>query len=111
MRTVVNMKNGATTRISGVTHAIVLLIIALFLAPIASKIPLALLAGILIKVGFDILDYRFLQIIQKVSKDDLIIMITVFFTNSFCRFNNSSCFWSFHIIIYGCLSNIKKYQN
>ncbi len=78
MRTVVNMKNGATTRISGVTHAIVLLIIALFLAPIASKIPLALLAGILIKVGFDILDYRFLQIIQKVSKDDLIIMITVF---------------------------------
>ena len=78
MRTVVNMKNGATTRISGLTHAIVLLIIALFLAPIASKIPLALLAGILIKVGFDILDYRFLQIIRKVSKDDLIIMITVF---------------------------------
>ncbi|XQC05224.1 SulP family inorganic anion transporter [Arcobacter cryaerophilus gv. pseudocryaerophilus] len=83
MRTVVNMKNGATTRISGVTHAIVLLIIALFLAPIASKIPLALLAGILIKVGFDILDYRFLQIIQKVSKDDLIIMITVFLLTVF----------------------------
>ncbi|OQR42337.1 sulfate permease [Aliarcobacter cryaerophilus] len=71
MRTVVNMKNGATTRISGVTHAI------------ASKIPLALLAGILIKVGFDILDYRFLQIIQKVSKDDLIIMITVFLLTVF----------------------------
>ena len=83
MRTVVNMKNGATTRISGLTHAIVLLIIALFLAPIASKIPLALLAGILIKVGFDILDYRFLQIIQKVSKDDLIIMITVFLLTVF----------------------------
>lgn len=83
MRTVVNMKNGATTRISGVTHAIVLLIIALFLAPIASKIPLALLAGILIKVGFDILDYRFLQIIQKVTKDDLIIMITVFLLTVF----------------------------
>ena len=83
MRTVVNMKNGATTRISGVTHAIVLLIIALFLAPIASKIPLALLAGILIKVGFDILDYRFLQIIQKVSKDDLTIMITVFLLTIF----------------------------
>ena len=83
MRTVVNMKNGATTRISGVTHAIVLLIIALFLAPIASKIPLALLAGILIKVGFDILDYRFLQIIQKVSKDDLLIMITVFLLTVF----------------------------
>ena len=81
--TVVNMKNGATTRISGLTHAIVLLIIALFLAPIASKIPLALLAGILIKVGFDILDYRFLQIIQKVSKDDLIIMITVFLLTVF----------------------------
>ena len=37
MRTVVNMKNGATTRISGVTHAIVLLIIALFLAQLLQK--------------------------------------------------------------------------
>lgn len=83
MRTVVNMKNGATTRISGVTHAIVLLLIALFFAPIASKVPLALLAGILIKVGFDILDYRFLQIVTKVSKDDILIMVTVFLMTIF----------------------------
>ncbi|WP_198305798.1 SulP family inorganic anion transporter [Arcobacter vandammei] len=83
MRTVVNMKNGATTRISGVTHAIVLLLIVLVFAPLASKIPLALLAGILIKVGFDILDYKFLKIIRKVSKDDLLIMLVVFFMTVF----------------------------
>lgn len=83
MRTVVNMKNGATTRISGITHAIVLLLVALVLAPIASQIPLALLAGILIKVGFDILDYRFLQIIRKVSKDELLVMVTVFLMTVF----------------------------
>ena len=83
MRTVVNMKNGATTRISGITHAIVLLLIALFFAPIASQVPLALLAGILIKVGFDILDYRFLQIVTKVSKDDILIMLTVFLMTIF----------------------------
>jgi len=59
------------------------LLIILFFAPLASKIPLALLAGILIKVGIDILDYRFLKIITKVSKEDLIIMLVVFFLTVF----------------------------
>ena len=110
MRTVVNMKNGATTRISGVTHAIVLLIIAMFLAPIASKIPLALLAGILIKVGFDILDYRFLQIIRKVSKDDLLIMITVFLLTVFVDLIiavSAGVFISSFMAVYQISKNIK----
>lgn len=83
MRTVVNMNNGAKTRISGMTHSVVLLLIALFFAPLASKIPLALLAGILIKVGFDILDYRFIKIIKKVSKDNILIMLSVFLITIF----------------------------
>ncbi|MFW2582299.1 SulP family inorganic anion transporter, partial [Aliarcobacter butzleri] len=56
MRTIVNINNGGTTKLSGIVHSITLLLIILFFAPLASKIPLALLAGILIKVGIDILD-------------------------------------------------------
>lgn len=77
MRTVINIKSGGTTRISGIVHSIMLLIIVLFLAPLASQIPLAVLAGILIKVGIDILDYKFIKIIHKVNKRDLLIMVTV----------------------------------
>lgn len=83
MRTVINIKSGGTSRISGMIHALTLLIIVLFLAPLASKIPLAVLSGILIKVGFDILDYKFLKIINKVSKQDLLIMVTVFLLTIF----------------------------
>lgn len=77
MRTVINIKSGATTKLSGMVHAIALLVIVLFLAPFASQIPLAVLAGILIKVGFDILDYKFLKIVAQVPKKDLLIMSVV----------------------------------
>ena len=83
MRTVINIKSGGTTRISGMTHALGLLLIVLFLAPLASQIPLAVLAGILIKVGFDILDYRFIKIVTKIPRKDLIIMLTVLFLTVF----------------------------
>lgn len=83
MRTVINIKSGGTTRISGMVHSIMLLIIVIFLAPLASEIPLSVLAGILIKVGFDILDYKFLNIMGKVSKHDLLIMLTVFLLTIF----------------------------
>lgn len=83
MRTVMNINSGATTRLSGMVHSITLLIIVLFLAPLASKIPLAVLSGILIKVGFDILDYKFLKILNKISRQNQIIMITVFLLTIF----------------------------
>ncbi|PLY05371.1 MAG: SulP family inorganic anion transporter [Arcobacter sp.] len=83
MRTVINIKSGGTTRISGMVHSIMLLVIVLFLAPLASMIPLSVLSGILIKVGFDILDYKFLNIMGKVSRHDLLIMITVFLLTIF----------------------------
>lgn len=77
MRTVINIKSGGTTRVSGIVHSITLLLIVLVLAPFASSIPLAVLSGILIKVGFDILDYKFIKLINKVSKQDLLVMVTV----------------------------------
>lgn len=83
MRTVININSGGTTKLSGIVHSITLLVIVLFLAPLASKIPLAVLSGILIKVGFDILDYKFLRIMNKVSRQDLLIMITVFLLTIF----------------------------
>ena len=83
MRTVININSGATTRISGMVHSVTLLLIVLFLAPHASKIPLAVLAGILTKVGFDILDYKFLKILNKISRQNLLIMITVFLLTIF----------------------------
>lgn len=83
MRTVVNIKTGGTTKLSGMIHAVSLLIITLFLAPLASQIPMAVLSGILVKVGFDILDYRFLKLVKKAPKHDTVVMILVFLLTLF----------------------------
>ncbi len=60
MRTVVNIKAGGSTPLAGGFHAIVLICVLLGAAPLAENIPHAVLAGILIKVGLDIIDWRFL---------------------------------------------------
>ncbi len=83
MRTVVNVKAGGTTRISGITHSLFLLTILLGLGQYAALIPLPVLAGILMKVGIDILDYRLLRMIQRVPKPDLAVMLIVFFITVF----------------------------
>ncbi len=78
MRTVVNVKAGGTTRISGMTHSLFLLAILLGLGRYAALIPLPVLAGILMKVGVDILDYRLLRMVKRVPRQDLTVMLTVF---------------------------------
>ncbi len=83
MRTVVNIKSGATSKISGMIHSIVLLLILLVFAPLASKIPMPVLAGILIKVGFDIFDYKMLKHIKIAPKYDIAVMMTVFILTVF----------------------------
>jgi sulfate permease, SulP family len=83
MRTVVNIKTGGTTRVSGVIHAVFLLAVLLGLGPYASLIPLPVLAGILMKVGVDILDYRLLRLIKRIPRQDLLVMLTVFFFTVF----------------------------
>jgi len=83
MRTVLNVKSGGTHKISGMTHALVLLLIVIFLAPLASQIPMPILAGILVKVGIDILDYRFIKIWKSSPKQDLSVMLVVFFITVF----------------------------
>ncbi len=67
MRTVINVKSGGQTPISGMVHSIVLLIVLIGAGPLAEQIPTALLAGILIKVGLDIIDWGFLIRAHRLS--------------------------------------------
>jgi SulP family sulfate permease len=77
MRTVVNIKSGGTTKLSGIIHSIILLLILLGLGKYVAYIPLSVLAGILITVGIGIIDRRGLKNIFKVTKSDAFILLTV----------------------------------
>src|SRR5690606_37841810 len=61
MRTLVNIRTGGRTRLSGMVHAVLLLAIVLGLGPLAAQVPHAALAGILVKVGWDIIDWSYLK--------------------------------------------------
>ena len=77
MRTVVNIRSGGQTRISGMTHALLLLAVVVSLAPLAEKIPHAVLAGILVKVGYDIIDWAYIRRAHKGPRWDLALMAIV----------------------------------
>ena len=77
MRTVINVKSGGQTPISGMVHSLVLLIVLVGAGPLAEKIPTALLAGILIKVGLDIIDWGFLRRAHKLSLKTAAVMYGV----------------------------------
>lgn len=81
--TVLNIKSGARNRLSGIIHAAFLIIILLIAAPIASQIPKAALAGLLITVGVSILDFEVFRALKKIPKQDNIVMITVLLLTSF----------------------------
>ncbi len=77
MRTVVNIRTGGRTRLSGMLHALLLLAVVLGLGPLAAKIPHAALAGILVKVGWDIIDWRYLKNAHRGPRWDLALMVLV----------------------------------
>ena len=77
MGTVVNIQTGAQTAVSGLTRALVLLVVVLGAAGVTQSIPMAVLAGIALKVGVDILDWSFLKRSHKVSLKGSIIMYGV----------------------------------
>ncbi len=83
IRTVVNINSGGTTKLSGMVASIVLLIITMLLAPIASQIPAAVLAGILITVGIGVMDYKGLKAIRKMPKSEVLIMVVVLLLSVF----------------------------
>lgn len=93
IRTVVNINSGGKTRLSGMIAGILLFIILLALAPLASQIPAAVLAGILITVGIGVMDYKGLRAIPALPKDiklgplklssEVLIMLVVLILSSF----------------------------
>ena len=93
IRTVVNINAGGKTKLSGMIAGVMLLIIMLGLGPIASKIPAAVLAGILITVGIGVMDYKGLKAIPSLPRDikfgpfklssEVLIMIVVLLLSTF----------------------------
>jgi SulP family sulfate permease len=75
MRTVVNIQAGGRGPLSGVVHGLLLLALLVGLGPLASHIPLAVLAGILVTVGVGILDYKGLKHFTRVPRSDAVIMV------------------------------------
>ena len=82
IRTVVNINAGGKTRISGMIAGLVLLLILLALGPIASMIPAAVLAGILITVGIGVMDYKGLKAIPYMPRAEVSIMLIVLILSS-----------------------------
>lgn len=77
MRTVINVRAGGLTRLSGMMHSMLLVAVVLALGPLASMIPHAVLAGILIKVGYDTIDWGYLRHAHMGPRWDLILMAIV----------------------------------
>ena len=93
IRTVVNINSGGKTKLSGMVAGLMLLVILLGLGPVASKIPAAVLAGILVTVGIGVMDYKGLKAIPSLPRDikivgiklssEVIIMIIVLLLSTF----------------------------
>ena len=75
MRTVVNVRAGGRTPLSGALHALILLALALGLGPLAEKVPHAVLAGILMKVGWDIIDWGYIRRCHRAPRDKVLVML------------------------------------
>lgn len=78
MRTVVNLRAGGRTPISGMLHGVVLLAFALGLGPLVSRVPHAVLAAILMKVGWDIIDWGYLRRLRRAPREKFVIMLITF---------------------------------
>ena len=93
IRTVVNINSGGKTRLSGMIAGLLLLMILLAMGPVASQIPAAVLAGILITVGIAVMDYKGLRAIPSLPKDirlgplrlssEVIVMLVVLILSTF----------------------------
>lgn len=77
IRTVVNIQAGGKTKLSGMIAGLLLLIILLVLGPYAEAIPTSVLAGILITVGFGVMDYKGLRALTSMPRTDTMVLIIV----------------------------------
>ena len=80
-RTMTNINNGGRTPIAGIIHAVVLLLILLFLGPLTKHIPMACLAGVLVVVSYNMSEWRTFRSLLKNPKSDVtVLLITLFLT-------------------------------
>jgi SulP family sulfate permease len=77
IRTLSNVHAGGRTPLSGVIHSVALLVIMLGLGPLVAWIPHAALAGVLIKVGIDVIDWRFIRRVHRAPRVDQVLMVVV----------------------------------
>lgn len=77
-RTMTNINNGGRTPVAGIVHAAVLLLIFLFLMPLAQYIPMACLAGVLVIVSYNMSGWRSFASIMKNPKSDVIVLVVTF---------------------------------
>lgn len=78
-RTMTNINNGGKTPVSGIVHAIVLLLIFLFFMPLAKYIPMACLAGVLVIVSYGMSGWRSFLALMKNPKSDVTVLLITFF--------------------------------
>ena len=81
--TVVNINAGGRTRLSGALHGVFLLAVLLGLGQLAAHIPLCVLAGLLIPIGFKIIDFKGLKHLLKVPRADAIVLVLVLLITTF----------------------------
>lgn len=78
-RTMTNINNGGRSPIAGIVHAGVLLLILLFLMPLAQYIPMACLAGVLVIVSYNMSGWRTFLALMKNPKSDVTVLLITFF--------------------------------
>jgi len=78
-RTMTNINNGGRSPIAGIIHAVVLLLILLFLGPLTKHIPMACLAGVLIIVSYNMSEWRTFRSLMKNPKSDVYVLLATFF--------------------------------
>ena len=78
-RTMTNINNGGKTPVAGVVHAVVLLLIFLFLMPLAQYIPMACLAGVLVVVSYGMCGWRSFAALMRNPKSDVTVLLITFF--------------------------------
>lgn len=78
-RTMTNINNGGHTPVAGIIHAIVLLLILLFLGPLTKHIPMSCLAGVLVIVSYNMSDWRTFRSLMKNPKSDVSVLLVTFF--------------------------------
>lgn len=78
-RTMTNINNGGRTPVAGIIHAVVLLLILLFLGPLTKFIPMACLAGVLVVVSYNMSEWRQFKALLKMPKSDVSVLLITFF--------------------------------